>query len=222
MSFQQSPTDQQILRAASLITTYGGLTMFTLGLIGNTLNLLVFTCLKAYRSLATSSFLAIASFSGQIYLAFSLLLSALANLLHYNPAAHDLNLCRVTLYIPRVTIQISLTCLCLSAIDRYLMTNRSARLRSLFTPYRARIAICISLVLWSAYGIPNAIYAINYPFFNICVPTMNFSMTITYLNLAFAVFIPIGILCLFGFLTWRNLRNARLSSMNVQVSLFYP
>jgi hypothetical protein len=217
MSFYLSTTDQQILSATSIITTYGGLLMVGLGLIGNTMNILAFCCLKVYRSLSTSAFLATASFSGQVYLFFSLLLSALTNLMGYNPLSRNMTLCRVALFIPRVTVQISLTCLCLSAIDRYLMTSRSARHRAWVTPTRARLAIVVCILFWLAYGVPSAIYAINYPFFNICIPTSEFSSTVTYLNLVFAVLLPIMILCSFGFLTWKNLERARLSPMNVQV-----
>jgi 7 transmembrane receptor (rhodopsin family) len=222
MSYQLSPTDQQILYASSVLTTYGGLIMFSLGMIGNTINIAIFCCLKAYRSLTTSAFLAAASFSGQVYLCFSLLLSALSKLLGYSPMSRNLSFCRAAQFIPRVTVQISLTCICLSAIDRYLMTSRSARQRSWVTPRRARLSIVGCIIIWLAYGVPSVIYGINYPFFNICIPGPEFSSTVTYLNLVFAVLLPITILCLFGFLTWRNLERARLSSMNVQVRLKHP
>lgn len=218
MSYYLSAADRQILLAATSLSTYGGITMFTLGLIGNTLNILAFTCLKVYRSLSTSAFLTTSSLSGLIYLSFTLFRVAIANLIGYNAAARDNFLCRTTLFIPRVTVQISLTCLCFSAIDRYLMTSRSALLRALVTLKRARIAICLCVLIWCAYGVPNAIYAINYPLYNICIPTTDFGNTITYLNLVFAVAIPILILSVFGFLTWKNLDNAHLSSMNIQVT----
>ena len=181
------------------------------------MNILAFCSLKVYRPLSTSAFLATASFSGQVYLCFSLLFSALANLLGYNPLARNLALCRASLYIQRVVIQISLTCLCLSAIDRYLMTSRSARQRAWVTPTRARLAIVVCVLVWCAYGVPNALYVLNYSFYNLCIPSLEFSTTVTYLNLVFTVLLPILILCLFGFLTWRNLGRARLSAMNVQV-----
>ena len=72
MSFYLSDTDQRILFATSIITTYGGLLMVGLGFIGNTMNILAFCSLKVYRPLSTSAFLATASFSGQVYLCFSL------------------------------------------------------------------------------------------------------------------------------------------------------
>jgi hypothetical protein len=217
MSYQQSYTDQQILRATSMMTTYGGLGMFTLGLLGNTMNVVAFSCLKVYRSLATSAFLVTASLCGQFYLTFSLLIYALSNVLEYNPAARYKSLCRATLYIPKVTMQISLTCLCLSAIDRYLMTSRSARQRAWMTPQRARLLVCACVVIWCAVGVPNAILALNYAQFNICVPTVEYAAIVTYLNLAIAIVVPIGTLCIFGFLTWKNLNRAHLSTTNLQV-----
>ena len=128
MSYALSPADQQLLRASSIITTYGGMIMFGLGAIGNTMNILAFSCLKVYRSLPTSAFLAAASFFGQLNLSFSLLFSALSNIIGYNPAARDAHLCKTYLFMQRVTVQITLTCLCMSAIDRYMMTSRSAQI----------------------------------------------------------------------------------------------
>lgn len=214
-----SSIDQQLLRAASLITTYVGGFMFILGTIGNTMNIIAFCCLKVYRPLSTSAFLAAASLSGQVYLTCSLFLASLSNILGYNPASRDTTLCKAMLFIPRVALQIMLTCLCFSAVDRYLMTSRSARFRALITPVRARLAICFCVVVWTGYCVPSLLYVISYSFANLCIPSQGYATTVTYLNLFFSVLMPITILSLFGFLTWRNLGRTRLSSLNVQVRI---
>lgn len=177
MVYFMSDSDQKILLAVSFITTYVDGAMFILGTVGNPMNILVFCCLKTYRSLVTSSFLATTIFAGQIYL----------------------------------------TCLCLSSMERYLMTSRSVWQRELMTLKRVRLLSGFWTVVWICVGIPHAIFTFDFALLNLCIPDSNFSTTLTYLNLAFSVVLPITILSVFGLLTWKNLGKIRLNALNSQV-----
>lgn len=212
-----STTDQQILLAVSAITTYVSGILFILGSIGNVMNMIMFSCLKTYRSLVTSAFLATASFAGQLYLTFSLGLESLSKWIGYDIPSRNLQFCKATWYIKNVGIQVSLTCLCLSSIDRYLMTSRSAQRRELMTLNRARLIIVICFVVWAGAAIPYAIYSRNIPLFNLCLPSYSFAAVVTYLNLVLAIFLPVAIMSVFGLLTWKNLGNIRLTPLNSQV-----
>lgn len=217
MAYSMSNTDQQILLATSTITTYVSGSMFILGAVGNLMNIVIFSCRKAYRSLVTSAFLVTASLAGQLYLTFTLGFGSMSKWIRSDIASRNWAICKSTLYIRNVAMQVYLTCLCLSSIDRYLMTSRSARRRQFMTLKRARLLICIWFVIWMCAGIPHALYTNNFVLFNLCIPSSNFAATVTYLNLVFAIFIPIILLSLFGWLTWKNLGNARLSALNSQV-----
>ena len=219
MSFQLSPDDIALLYASSVVTTYAGLTLFSLGLIGNSLNFITFAFWKPYRPLATSKFLATAAFSSQTYLSISIFISSLSNLIGFNPSSRNLNLCRASMLVSRAALQTSLTCVCLSSIDRYLVTSRSAYLRGWFTTTRSYLAIMITIFIWICYTIPNAVFASSNPIANICIPSSSFSGILTYLNLTFAVILPISVMTIFGILTHKNLQNVRLSTMNTQVIL---
>ena len=213
-----SSTDQQIASITLGITPYGSGIVFILGAIGNVMNIIVFCCLKTYLSLVTSSFLATASFAGQLYLTFSPGLESLSKWIGYDIPSRNLQFCKSTWYIKNVSIQVSLTCLCLSSIDRYLMTSRSARRRELMTLNRAHlIIIIICFVVWAGAAILYAIYSRNIPLFNLCLPSYSFAAMVTYLNLVLAIFLPVTIMSVFGLLTWKNLGNTRLIALNSQI-----
>lgn len=217
MAYFMSNTDLQILSAVSAITTYVSGVMFILGTVGNIMNMIMFCCFKTYRSLVTSAFLVGTAFTGQIYLTISLGFGSISKWISYDIPSRNTTICKFTLYMRNVPIQIYLTCLCLSSIDRYLMTSRSARRRELMSLKRARLLICAWTVVWMCAGIPHAINSNNVPIFNLCIPSANFSITATCLNLVFAIALPVTILSIFGFLTWKNLENTRLTTLNSQV-----
>lgn len=213
-----SSTDQQIASITLGITTYGSGIVFILGAIGNTLNILVFCCLKTYRPLVTSTFLAMTSFSGQLYITFTLGFSSISKWIGVDIPSRNAMICRSILYLRNMSLQICFTCLCLSSIERYLMTSRSARRRELMTLKRARLLICICFVVWMSAAIPSALFFNNLVQASLCVPSVQFAMPLTYYNLVCSIFLPVTILSIFGFLTWRNLANTRLSALNAQVS----
>ena len=217
MAYFTSNTDQQIALASSIITTYVGGMMFILGTVGNTMNIIIFSCLKPYRSLPTSAFLATASFTGQVYLTIALGFSSISKFIGYDIFTRNSAICKCALYFKAVSLQISLTCLCLSSIDRYLMTTRSVRLRGLITLRRARFIIYICTVVWSCIEIPNALYTLIIPSFDLCIPSADYILTASFSNLVFATLLPIIILSVFGLLTWKNLGRTRLTALNAQV-----
>jgi 7 transmembrane receptor (rhodopsin family) len=156
--------------------------MFILGTIGNMMNIIVFCCLKEYRSLVTSTFLAAAAFARQLYLVFSLGFKSLPKWIGYDIASRNSSICKSMLYLKNVSIQVYLTCLCFSYIDRYLMASRSVRQRQFMTQKRALLMICVGLVVWMCASIPRALLTIHFTPFNICGESPDFIATATYLN----------------------------------------
>ena len=212
-----SNTDRQTLVFTSVITTYIGGAMFILGTAGNTMNMIVFCCLKEYRSLVTPTFLATAAFAGQLYLIFSLGFESVSKWIGYDIPSRNSAICKSTLYIKSVSIQIYLTCLCFSSIDRYLMTSRSARQRQFMTQKRALLMICVGVVVWMCAAIPRAKLTTNFAAFNVCAESSDFIATATYLNLFFIIVFPLTILSVFSLLTRKNLGNTRMTNINTQV-----
>ena len=120
-----SDSDQKILLATSIITTYIGGVFFILDTVGNVMNIMVFICLKTYRSLVTSTFVAMTAFIGQIYLTVSLGIGAISELINYDIPSRSSTICKFTLYLRNISILVSLTCLCLWSIDRSLSDDQS-------------------------------------------------------------------------------------------------
>ena len=217
MASSNSNTNQQLLLAASVLSEYVGTTIFITGTVGNLMNIIVFTYLRSYRSLVTSTFLAAASFFAQLFLTLGFGFRTLSKWIGYDIASRNESICKLTLLLRSASIQIYLTCLCFASIDRYLMTSRSVRRRELITLRRARLVVFTCVVVWICARIPYAVYSINIPALNMCVQSLNLVDIATYMTLVLSVIGPITILSVFGFLTWKNLGNRRLSAMNTQV-----
>lgn len=181
------------------------------------MNLIVFCCLKEYRSLVTSAFVATSAFAAQLYLTFSLCFESLSKQIGCDIPSRNLAICKSTLYIKNVTIQVYLTCLCFSSIDRYLITSRSVRQRQFITQKRAILMIFVGVIIWMIVAIPRAIFTAHFAPFNICGEIIHFVATATYLNLFFIIVLSLTILLVFGLLTWKNLEHTRLTNINAQV-----
>ena len=212
-----SDTDQQILTAISVINTYVSGFMFIFGTFGNLLNIITFSCLKTYRSLITSTLLTMASFAGQLCLTFTLGLNSISKWIDVHIPSRNLAICKSTKYIQSFSILVSLTCLCLSSIDRYLMTSRSVRQRQFMTRKRALFLLVFWSSIWMCVTVPYLVYSTSISAINVCVPGLHFGTAAAYLNLIVAICLPITILSIFGWLTWKNLGNTRLTHLNSQV-----
>ena len=199
------------------MSIYGGILMFVLGTVGNIMSVLVFCGIKSYRSLPTSVFLAAVSIANQINITVRIFLQFLTSILGYNPFATNRSACQFQWFLRKVFPQIAATCLCLCALDRYLMTTRSVRLRTLLTVRRASLLSGINAIVWLCYGIPSAIYVVTAPAFNVCGPNTMFLRISTYFDLSILILLPITIMSVFGFLTWKNLGRIQQTHLNKQV-----
>lgn len=213
-----SIADQNLAHIFQLISIYIGGLLFVLGTFGNLMNIYVFCYTRSYQKLPTSVFLVALSLAGQIHLIFNILFPFLTAILGYNPLALNTVACKLRLYSSTAFPQIAIFSLCLCVIDRYLMTTRFARLRTLFTIRRACLILVLSIIIWLCYSIPSTIYTINVPSWNLCAPLYTLAQISAYFNLFLTVVFPITIMSVFGLLTWRNLGRVRYTSINIQVN----
>jgi len=216
-TFSMSTTDETLQHISNIISIYAGILMFALGTVGNIMSVLVFCGLKTYRSLPTSVFLAAFSFTNQISITVGIFLQFLTAILGYNLGATNRIACQFIWFAKKAFPEIATTCLCLCAVDRYLMTTRSARLRKLLTVPRAYLLIGINVIIWICYGIPSGIYVINVQSANLCARMISFWRISTYFDLFIPILIPITIMSVLGLLTWKNLGRIQQTHMNKQV-----
>jgi hypothetical protein len=95
-----------------------------------------------------------------------------------------------------------------ACVDRFMITNERANFRAFSTLKRAKWFIFFSIIFWLIFDIhiPIMRTVIN----GQCVLFGIYSIIYTFYAIIFVSAIPIIILCIFGYLTYRNVRQAQL------------
>ena len=120
-----------LLYIGQQLSIYVGLFLFTVGLIGNGINIFIFLNKQSYRTTPCIFYFLIGSISNTIFV-----LLGLANRIQVVVYGSDFSSvstvwCKVRLFLTTASIIISLTCLCFSAIDQFLVTSKSRSIRNL-------------------------------------------------------------------------------------------
>lgn len=158
-----SLTAQQILFISHQYTIYVTLFLLIGGIIGNILNLLIFTTSKIFRGNQCVLLLIIVSIvdNGQIIITLSSRI--LTDAFGVDPAQRSLIWCRLRAYIAQALTLISNSTICFLAFDQFLSTSYKFYLKNFSTLKLTRrylsITICFSLID----GIPLVIYLDLHP-----------------------------------------------------------
>lgn len=117
----------------------------------------------------------------------------------------SLILCKLSNYIPAFLGQVTKTLLIFACVDRYLITSQSATLRAITTLKRAKYCTVGIYVFW-AIGASHTLIWLTISH-NQCM-MVGFYVTFTAIySLLFIGLIPSMILCMFGYLTFQNIRQ---------------
>ncbi|CAF3992584.1 unnamed protein product, partial [Rotaria sp. Silwood1] len=144
---------------AEYFFAYIGLAILLLGTIGNIINVISFARLESLKTLASSLFLLTSFIGSQCVLITGLLTRVIRGFTRIDPVYASVGLCKARWMIRTTAGAVSLTCICLAAIDRYFFSCHDVRRHGLITIKRARWVIFISICLWS--GIFSS-YAVFY------------------------------------------------------------
>ena len=148
----------------------GGILSCLLGLIGNLLNICVFTRwsrarrIKAHahkdRSRNCPLYLLVSSWANLILVVYPLLTRIMFDGYQYAIKENDaFLLCKLRYFIVHSCDLISITCVCMATLDRYLISSREVRLRRLSTTMQqTRQILVLLVVLIGVHSIPLVIY----------------------------------------------------------------
>ena len=105
---------------------YFGLSLFIIGLIGNAINIFIFTYERTYRAIPSIFYFLIGSISNILFVALGL--ANRIQLASYGRDFSDVSIiwCKMRFFLTTVFMLLSLTCLCLSAIDQVLVTSNKS------------------------------------------------------------------------------------------------
>lgn len=214
--------------AAQQVNIIVGITFFLLGLIGNSMNILILSSLLKIIAFPASPgrlYLLITAIANLVFVCY-LLLTRILMSGFFIPVTNTINfMCKSRFYIGQVCMYTSLFCTCFAVIDQYFISSRSVRMRQFSQMSSARIIILVSVILWCSINIPVLFLYNVYPKSNgstVCtVYSSVWSLYYTYFqSLVMLCLVPLSVYILFGILTRRNLRivNQRHRSFSQQMT----
>ncbi|CAF1183304.1 unnamed protein product [Adineta steineri] len=156
-----SSVSNGILKFATQYSLYTGCITFGFGVIGNVLNLLVFTQLKLFRTNRCVFYITIESISNLFYQFFSMSLTMLISIYGDDATGRSSIWCKFKSILGQITALITFYMICFSAVDQFFSTNHRFYLRQMCTlklgRYFTFIFICFtiihSIVLGSSFDI---------------------------------------------------------------------
>lgn len=154
---------QEILGFAERFSWYFTISLFAVGLLGNTINLLVFTTLKLFRANQFVFYLTVETSVNICQLTVLFTMYLLPTIYQYDPGNVVLFWCKLKNILPQFFRLIATTMVCLAAFDQYLSTNHRFHFRQLSTLTLAHRLTVGFICLWLLHCIPYAIFYVIVP-----------------------------------------------------------
>jgi len=183
------------------LTLYGYSISMILGNIGNVFILIIFS---QHRQTACAIYLIGTAIMNSVYLTFNGIVSVY--ILYYpDTIILVLTFCKMYKYMMFSFGQQAKTMLILACIDRFLMTSNRASFRAFSTPKRAKYLIFFCCIFWS-------LFTIHIPIMTTivhgqCTRSGVYSIIYSVYSLIFVGLIPTITSAIFGYLTYRNMRQ---------------
>ncbi|CAF3439868.1 unnamed protein product [Rotaria socialis] len=195
-------------------TTCVGLFIITLGMIGNILNIIVFTSLQTFRKNPCAFCLLTLSISESGMLLFFALPDTFANIFNYRRDAYVTFPCKIRMAFPQTFGMMTHFIMCYAAIDQRLSTSMPDRHHGInirIMRHLIMIAIFISVL----HSIPFFLFhneqllaGTNGTICRFTDTNGVFSIYAVYINLpVIQGILPISIISVFGLIALRNVRN---------------
>ncbi|CAF0870027.1 unnamed protein product [Adineta steineri] len=202
--------DLSLIYLGQQFTIYGSLVFLLMGVFGNSMNILVFSSVRTYRTNPCSFYFLVGSIFDNLYLLINLTTRLVSTISGVDSTTTSLIWCKIRQFCIVTPSVITLSCSSLATIDQFLVTSKHARLRRCSSIKSAHWIVFIVIIFWCLHGIPCLVTS------NIVGDDSNKDCTIT--NATYSVYIPIFIflfLCtipmfimiLFGCLAYRNIQQ---------------
>ena len=138
------------------IIIYVGFIILFAGVVGNTLNIIVFTSLKTFRETSCAFYLTVASFANIIHLLASLLSRVLITGYSIDLTLTSSAICKLRQFIALLAPTMALSSMCFATIDQFAsLTVRGRKWSQLWIAHRL---ILVTLVFWCLCNIPVILF----------------------------------------------------------------
>ncbi|CAF1504345.1 unnamed protein product [Adineta ricciae] len=182
--------------------------IFTAGLIGNILNILVFTRLRLFRGNRCAFYLTVESLVSIIILVIYFMYQIVQITDSYDIVNTSLIACKLKTTLNQSARLLIGSIVCFEALDQYLSTHHRPHLQQRTTLKLARFLVIFSATLWTIHTIPYIIFFDIVPSFG-CIIT-NQSL-VYYYSYVYYIFLngllPICTASVFSLLAYQNARH---------------
>lgn len=186
---------------------YSSIVIVIIGILGNTLNILVFSNLKIFRGNICSfyfNFESIINIGALLFTFISNTLSHIGN----NPANYSIIWCKIQSMLFHIFAPIVLSTVCCTAIDQFFSTSPVVYIRQFSTLKLARYCLLITVCFWIIHSIPLGIFSYNYPRIGCFLSNLTFIRYYLYFYYPILLgVLPISLSSIFSFLAFRNVRR---------------
>ncbi|CAF1079850.1 unnamed protein product [Adineta steineri] len=189
------------------LTIYVGSTILIAGILGNGINIFIFSSVRTYRNTPSTFYFLVGSIHNLLYLAINLTFRIVSVGSGFDLTRTSLAWCRARSFFLSTCSAISFTCSCLATIDQFLATSQSAHLRRYSKIELAYRIVLVTMVVWYLQGIPWILYQNISPISTTCARTNAiYAIYVSVYLLLVLCVIPVVVMIGFGFLTYRNIR----------------
>jgi hypothetical protein len=206
-----------LLYIGQQLNIYVGFFFLVTGLLGNGMNIYIFSSDRTYRNNPSTFYFLIGSIDNLIYLVINLITRIVSAGFGVDLVNTLLIWCQIRAYIVGSFSPISFTCSCLAIIDQFLRTSQNANLRLRTNMKSARRIVITIIIIWCLHGIPVFIFYRIPPIVYAC-SSIN-SVYAIYAAIFVSIFLcaaPVIVMIIFGYLTYRNIRlTIRLAQQHV-------
>ncbi|CAF0795895.1 unnamed protein product [Adineta ricciae] len=199
-----------LLYDAQQFTLYSGYFLLIAGVIGNGINIFIFLKKREYRTNPCTFYFLLGSMVNIFYILLNLSIRILTTGYNVNVVGTSTAWCKIRQYLLVIPSILSITFSCLATIDQFLITSKSAYLRKCSQLQCAHRISLVALLIWCLHGIPILVFYQVSPITNTCTNTsLDFAIyTLVYL-IGIICTIPVSIMIVFGWLTYRNIHRMR-------------
>ena len=191
-------------------TIYVGLFFIIIGVVGNTINIWIFSSVRSYRTAPCTFYFLIASIYNFAYITINLPFRILSIGFGIDLTQRSIFLCKFRQICLSSFCLISLSCACLSTIDQFFVTSQNANLRRLSNIKLTHRISIIVMIIWFLHGIPFLLFYNISPITAGCVNTNTiYAVYVSIYFLIILCIIPVILMTLFGYLTYNNIHLTR-------------
>ncbi|CAF1269949.1 unnamed protein product [Adineta ricciae] len=205
-----------LLRDAQQLSLYFGLSLLVFGIIGNGINILVFTKVRIYRINPCTFYFLMGSIDNLFYICLNLTIRLLTDSYGVDIYGGSDIWCKIRQFCLPVPALISITFSCLATIDQFFVTSKINFLRNCSQIKWAHRISIIVIIFFSLYGTHAFFLYRILPVSQTCEsddPAFSIYVPIYLLGVICAI--PVSIMTLFGLLTYRNIRQTiRLAELH--------